>query len=169
MLAEEEQSICLPEQISLSPRLRLARVCEDEAEDDVETWTRPLGSGLPVSGKMKQSPTAAGRKLACARLRFAGNLRRSTWQRRSPTAAGRRGSGAVWPGCGCPTAAGQRGRSTWPRMSDGGGAVAGIRQAICGGGTAGVVPSLVGSSEIEPLLFFWLGLCVLDGVWLLFF
>jgi hypothetical protein len=39
-------------------------------------------------------------------------------------------------------------------MSDGGGAVEGIRQAICGGGAAGVVPSLVGSSEIEPLLFF---------------
>jgi hypothetical protein len=30
---------------------------EDEAEDGVQAWTRPLGSGLPVSAKMKQRRT----------------------------------------------------------------------------------------------------------------
>jgi hypothetical protein len=31
---------------------------QDEAEDGVQAWTRPLGSGLPVSTKMNQRRTA---------------------------------------------------------------------------------------------------------------
>jgi hypothetical protein len=71
-------------------------------------------------------------------------------------AAGQRGR-STWPrmsdGGG---AAGQRGRSTWPRMSDGGGAAAGRWRGFDKLSVVAAPPaSFPRSSEIEPLLFFF--------------
>jgi hypothetical protein len=60
-MASDPWPWCLPRAMRLpragvdaSPRLRLARFHEDEADEDgVEAWTRPLGSGLPETSDVR--------------------------------------------------------------------------------------------------------------------
>jgi hypothetical protein len=101
---------------------------EDEAEDGVQAWTRPLGSGLPVSTKMKQRRTAWRRGRvpsapACPKLQAydltayepdgAGDVRpgRADVRRRRGGRAARMSDAAGAAGRrGCPTLPGRRGR-----------------------------------------------------------